>query len=848
MITIRNFMLDGQKTSAVTDNPHPHFSFVVDYEENASDIKEITLTINGHEYDVSDLTQIIYEYDDLKPFSDYEAILKVETVDKQKVENTLHFSTGFLSSKWTAPFISDGEYTFKEKKVSPKVLSFRKELNITKKIKKAKMMVTAFGIYNLYINGNKVNEEYFLPGFTSYKHQLQYQTFDISKELKETNQIDVDVAGGWAVGSYVMTRVNRISENKQSLSAVIKLEYKDGSKEEILTDTSWKVTTKTPYLFADIYDGEGFDATITKDNYHQAVIYRTKCQPNILASYGAPVVVKKVLKPKYLHSVDDKDIYDFSQNFAGVLSIKIKNAKQGQVIHIKHAEILNTKNDLNTSFLRTAKCEIKYICKDGEQSYSPTFTYMGFRYISVSGIAKEDIEIEAFVLSSNLEEIGSFECDNKLLTRLNQNIYWSSLSNLFDIPTDCPQRDERMGWTGDICVFAPTALFNFEMTAFLNKWLKDLRSEQLKTGGVPNTIPNQGYGFPVTMPKMAIEFWGDASIMVPYAMYKATGNIEIIKTSYESMKKYVNACLFWARFLSFGDHRYIWHTPSLFHFGDWIAPDVPKMSQWQGRSIYTATCSMANTTSLLVECAELLGKNEDVKKYSQINAKVKKAFNKYLTNGHGVLKEEFQTGYVLPLQFDMFNKEQKEKALKRLVELIRKNNYHIGTGFPGTPYILFALADNGYVEDAYKMLLTDTCPSWLYEVKVGGTTIWERWDGLDENGQCPISDDGTGGMISYNHYASGAVGDFLHSRLAGIKAVEPGYKRIEIKPILCNEINMVKASTISPYGKVSVEYKKNKQKFEITVQIPLRTECNLVLPNGESHLLNAGKHTFSINL
>ena len=456
---------------------------------------------------------------------------------------------------------------------------------------------------------------------------------------------------------------------------------------------------------------------------------------------------------------------------------------------------------------------------------------MGFRYISVEGIDVDNVEIEAFVLSSDNEEISFFECDNSLINRLNENIRWSSLSNFLDIPTDCPQRDERMGWTGDIAIFVPTALYNFSLEAFLNKWLKDLRSEQLKSGGIPNTIPNQGYTFPATMPQMAIDFWGDASILVPYALYESTGDINVLKDNYNSMKKYVDACLWWARFLSVGNHRYIWHTPSLFHFGDWVAPDAPKMSEWQKRSIYTATCSLQNTTTLLSKIAKILGNYEDFKKYSKLSSKIKVAFNKVLTNGNGLTKKEFQTAYVLPLYFNMFEGEAKTNALNRLVELIKNNNYCIGTGFPGTPYILFVLAENGYADVAYKMLLNEKCPSWLYEVKVGGTTIWERWDGLNEGGSCPISEDGTGGMVSYNHYVSGAVGAFLYSCLAGIKASSPGYKTIKIKPLINKEIKYVKSSTLTPYGLVEVEY-KIEDTFKINVKVPYRTTCELILPNG----------------
>ena len=839
---IMRFLINGKSEGMVFDDLHPVFSFVIDFEKDDEILESATLLVNGHHVDVKELTHYRYAFDDLKPLSTYEASLEL-SISGQIIKKNITFETGLF--KWDSPFISDPNYIFKEKRVSPKVMSFKKNLKISKKIKRARLFVTAFGIYNLYINEHKVNQTYFAPGFTSYKHQLQYQTYDVTALLKEDNELLFDVAGGWAVGSYVMNRVNRVSENKQSLSFKMIIEYQDEQNEIIDSDESVLVTTDTPYLFADLYDGEGFDANKQRTNFHSSCIYKTRCHPQILADYGAPVIVKKTLKPIYSHSLENKHIYDLKQNVAGVVSFRVRNTKEGQTINIKHAEVLNNDGSLNTKFLRSAKCEITYICKKGEQTYSPTFTYMGFRYLSIEGVKPEDIDLEVLVLSSNNQEISTFECDNPLLNRLNDNIYWSSIANFMDIPTDCPQRDERMGWTGDIAIFAPTALYNFELTAFLNKWLLDLRKEQLKSGGVPNTIPNQGYGFPITMPKMAIDFWGDASLMVPFALYQATGDKQILLDGYESMKKYVDACLFWAHLFSFGHHRYIWHTPAIFHFGDWLAPDVNKMSDWQKRSIYTATCSLKNTTTILSKVAAILGNKEDENKYRLIASKVSHAFNKVLTDGHGQIKKEFQTGYVLPIYFDMFDENQKKNALDRLVKIIKDNNYHIGTGFPGTPYILFALADNGYQDVAYKMLLEETCPSWLYEVKVGATSIWERWDGLDENGHCHLEDDGTGGMISYNHYASGAVGNFLYSRLAGLRIIEPGYKKFKVEPVLCEKISFVKTSTLTPYGEIKIEY-VNKEDFEIKVRVPLRSECELVLPNGETHLLKQGNYHFKV--
>lgn len=417
-------------------------------------------------------------------------------------------------------------------------------------------------------------------------------------------------------------------------------------------------------------------------------------------------------------------------------------------------------------------------------------------------------------------------------------------SNLVDIPTDCPQRDERMGWTGDIAVFSPTACYNFDMGRFLNKWMLDVKAEQFPGGGIPNTVPRCGYGFPATMPDMAVDWWDDACVLVPWAEYRARGDVEILRKYYSVMKKYVKACTFWAGLLSTGKNKYIWHTPAVFHFGDWVAPDVPKMSQWQGRSKWTATASLRNTSALLAQIAGVLGERDDAAQYRELSEKVADAYCSILTDGNGKLLEEFQTAYVLPLYLDMFpSGEVKAKAADNLVKLVEKNNYCIGTGFPGTPYILFALTDNGHADTAYQMLLNTKCPSWLYEVKMGATTIWERWDGLDENGVCPIGDDGTDMMISYNHYASGAVGDFLYRRVLGLEAVEPGYKTFAVRPVLGGGLTWAKGSVRTPYGEACVDWSMKSGIFIVTIQVPVGTKCELTLPDGTKKVYPSGKYT-----
>lgn len=831
--------------NCITDCANPRFSFALDSDKKNVKLKSAKFSVGSWQTETQEQISVPYGGEPLQPFSEYKVtVTATDNYGASDIAETT-FMTGRLNEPWQAKWITDGSYKFTKKKISPVPLAFRKKISFKKQIKRALICCTALGVYGLEINGVKVGNKYFTPGFTSYKNSLQYQVYDVTELLKSKSELLVTVAGGWAVGSFIFTRKNRITAKRQALLLELRVEYAGGGTEVIGTDESWEVTREGAVREADFYDGETYDATVdyNKIIWRHATIEKIKIKPQIVAEYGSPVVAHEVFKPFSVKRHGDEIIYDFGQNLAGVVRFTV-NGKAGQKITVRHAEVLTGDGGLNTIFLRSAKSRIEYVCKDGIQTYMPQFTYMGFRYAGVSGVDENDIKVESVALYSDIEENGSFECSDALVNRLQQNICWSGKSNFVDIPTDCPQRDERMGWTGDIAVFAQTACYNFAMSRFLEKWLKDLRSEQTSHGGIPNTIPSHGYGFPATMPKKALAFWGDACVFVPWAMYLAYGDKEVLKTNYATMKKYVKACKWWAN-IGVGKHRYIWSDLPMMQFGDWVAPDVPKMGQWQARCKWTGTASLAAISGLLSKIAAILGEDNDAAYYKKLNSKVNDAYVSILTDGNGKLKNEFQTAYVLPLYFDMFPEGQKEKAVENLAALVERNNYCIGTGFPGTPYILFALADNGRSDVAFKMLLNEQCPSWLYEVKVGATTVWERWDGLDGDGVCRIGDDGTGGMISFNHYGFGSVGDFLYRRIAGIEPLEGGYKTFKIQPFLGGEITYACGEVHTPYGKVISDWHINSGKFELKVSVPACTECKVILPSGEEFTIGSGVYEYT---
>ena len=840
MLEISRLSTENLIENCITDNKNPRFSFVLKSDRQGATLGRALISVNDWTTETAEQVAVSYGGKPLEPHTDYTVRVIAEDNFGETAEREMTFRTGKLDEGWMAKWITDGSYRFKEKNTSPKPMTFRYGFSFGATVKKVELFSTAVGIYKLFFNETAIGEEYFAPGFTSYKNQLQYQYYDITELAKGGGELTAVVTGGWAVGAYTHKRVNRIYADRQALLCEIRVTFDDGTVEVIGSNKDWQVSTEGQYKFAEFYDGETYDATcdLGKIEWKCATEEKIKWKCNILAQYGAPVRAHEELLPISVTKSGDEVIYDFGQNFAGVIKANI-NGKQGQKITFHHAEILQN-GRLFTDALRSAKATVTYICKDGEQIYSPMFTYMGFRYVSVSGIDEENIELSAIALYSDMESTGSFNCSDERLNRLQSNIVWSAKSNFIDIPTDCPQRDERMGWTGDIAFFSPTACFNFDMSRFLDKWLLDMREEQGRLGGIPVIIPHVPVpGVFETTVKMPIDFWGDSCILVPWAEYRARGDISLLKRMYPTMKKYIRACKFLAEFLSFGSNRRIW---SFHHYGDWCAPEG-NWKSWMARGKWTATACIVNSANILSQIAGLLGEKEDFAYYKKLSEEFAEGYRRIFTDGCGRLKEEFQTAYVLPLHFGVFCGEEKKNAAKNLLELVKKSDYHVGTGFPGTPYVLFALADNGYVDEAYRMLLNEGCPSWLYEVKAGATTIWERWDAIGEDGTFHNKDENDC-MVSFNHYSHGAVGNFLYSRVAGIEPIEGGYKRFKFAPVIGGDLSYACATLDTPYGEIKASWHKNKGETIYNITVPFGTECYFKIGNSY-RILYSGEYTFS---
>ena len=874
MLKITSFQVEHLSEGCVTDRERPAFSWYAESDRNDNEITEAVLQVNDWKTRTLRQSGVAYKGPALMPMTAYTAHLRVTDAYGETAEAETAFETGRMGMPFEAAWITDGEYTFREKKVSPIPMNFRKKIRLDRAVSEigsARVYVTALGLYELSIDGEKVGRDYLTPGFTSYRNQIQYQVYDVTSRMQEEMTLDAVVTGGWAVGSYTYFRRNRVYGDKQAFLCELRIRYRDGSCQVIGTDDSWMVTLDGALREADIYDGEVYHANTDprEMKWHRAEAVTTKSlhfvdAPNLIAAYGAPVRAHEELHPIAVTTAPSGErIYDMGQNFTGVVRARIRG-KSGQEIIFRHAEVL-IDGELCYEPLRSAKQRLLYICRDGEQEYSPRFTYMGFRYIGVTGIKEEDLELTALALYSDVKENGSFTCSNALVNRLQSAIRWGAKSNFTDIPTDCPQRDERLGWTGDIALFSPTACFNFDMSRFLEKWLLDVKAEQGRGGGIPMIVPSVKIYNQIEMSLThAVDHWGDCCIWAPWAEFRVRGDRRILLEMYPTMRRYMSACVHWAELGSFGAKKRVWSAGH--HYGDWCAPGTG-FRGWMKRGKYTATACLAYSAGIMEKIAGILNREKDAEYYHRLMEETAAAYRTVLMDGNGRVKEEFQTAYVLPLYYELLQGGDREKAAANLVRLVRENNWHIGTGFPGTPYILFALADNGYVEDAYRMLLTDSCPSWLYEIKVGGTTTWERWDALREDGTINT---GEGvGMVSFNHYAAGAVGDFLYRRVAGIEALEAGYKKFRVAPLLClpekaagvsgktdpadtgerapfEPITSASAQVITAYGPASVTWKirEEKREYHVEVHVPLGTACELILPDGSRTECGSGDYVF----
>ena len=843
MLAIERLTAENKERDAVTDNPRPRFAFALGAGGKSVRIVRRELFCNGWHAENAVETGTTYGGKPLEPFRTYTVRAFAESETGETAEKEISFSTGRMGTPFAGRFITDGRYRNPSGRQSPAPMTFRRRISLRGEIMSAVLFATAAGIYNVYWNGEKIGEDYFAPGFTSYRKRLQYQTYDVTALLRKTRgegELSAVVCGGWAAGSYTHKRISKIYVKKQSFLCELRVRFADGTETVIGTDSSWDVTEDGSYRSAEFYDGEVYDASADPASF---VWRKAACcaglPGRLTAQEGASVRAHEAFRPVFAGKTESGELlYDFGQNFAGVIRAVVRADTDGQTVVFRHAEIL-ANGELFTKPLRTAKATAVLIARKGTQVYSPQFTYMGFRYVGVSGAGAEDVDLTALALYSDLPPRGSFSCSDRRINRLQKNVVWSAKSNHVDIPTDCPQRDERMGWTGDTAVFAETACFNFDMRAFYGKWLADLRADQHENGSVPVIVPHIRIpGVAETRKKLPVDFWGDACILVPWALYMSCGDETALAENYGAMKRYIGACARTAR-RSRGN-PYVWDR---MHYGDWCAPDCG-YREWKRRGKWTATACLAHSAALCARIARILGKEEDAGEFERLSRGCAEAYAAEFTDGNGILKEEFQTAYVLPLYFSLFSGEAEQNAADRLARMVRENGYRIGTGFTGTPYILFALADHGHAEEAYALLRSENCPSWLYEVKAGATTVWERWDALSADGSFR-EENGKDVMVSCNHFANGAAAAFLYRRTAGLEPLEPGYRKFAFRPLVPGDgMTYALAEYFSPYGRIACGWEKEEDGLSLTLTVPPDAECLYTAPDGTVKTFGSGTYRF----
>ena len=714
---------------------------------------------------------------------------------------------------------------------------FRKDFKLDKAIASARLYVTSLGLYEFYLNGSRAGNEVFTPGWTSFENRLQYQVYDITALLRKgDNTAGMMLGNGWYSMFNPNTGRRPVPKPLQAL-ARIEVTYADGTRAFIVTGNDWKSSTGA-IRKSEIFDGEVYDARLEQqgwsepgfDDSHWAGVVVTDARKDIITSAVSPPVrkIEEITPIEVIFTPEGDTVLDMGQNMVGWCRLKVR-APAGTAIKLRHAEVLDKEGNFYTENLRSAKQEILYICKGGGETevYEPGFTFQGFRYVAISGYPSEvtkDI-VTGVVVHSDLERTGTFSCNNELINQLQHNIIWGQKGNFLDVPTDCPQRNERLGWTGDAQVFAPTACFNMNCAAFYTKWLKDLSADQDDDGAVPHVIPN-------VLGRGDAHGWADAATIVPWTVYQYYGDTRVLQEQYESMKAWVD----YVRTQAGESH--LW-KPVTTQFGDWLSFATTR-SDYPGATTdkdLTATAYFFHSAKLLQKTAEILGKTGDASEYKRLSAKIKDAFNKEFVTPNGRLSSNTQTAYVVALSFGLFPEDLEAVAAERLAEDVRKFR-HITTGFLGTADICHVLTKYGYLNEAYMLVYRKDYPSWLYPVTMGATTIWERWDGIKPDGTFQNA-----GMNSFNHYAYGAVGEWLYRVVAGINPDPecPGFKKIIIKPRPGGEMNDVTCSHESPYGTIKSAWKIEDNKMKLWVTIPANTTAMVYVPAKTGDLLCNGR-------
>jgi len=707
----------------------------------------------------------------------------------------------------------------------------------------ATLLATAHGVYEGRLNGVAIGDRVLAPGWTSFEYRLQVQTHhlvgpDSRTFLQErANQLSFEVGNGWWRGELgIPTKRGANYGTDLGMIAALSLTYADGYQQRLVTGPDWQVT-RSRTTENTMYDGQHIDLRTQPGEPRPARVVdldRTTLVPQV----DGGVKRQEVVAARHIWtSPSGRTLVDFGQNLVGWIRFTAPPVP-GTRITLRHAEVLES-GELGTRPLRSAKATDVITCGEISEVVEPTFTYHGFRYAEVDGWPGELTisDLEAVVVHSDLRRTGWFRCSDSLVNQFATNVVWSQRGNFLDVPTDCPQRDERMGWTGDIAVFAPTAAFTYDVADFLHKWLLDVRVDTAHRGFVPPVVPDIARHFPGGEHREfgAMAVWGDAAVWVPEALWQAYGDIGRLRQHYPGVVLHLNSVE--AALSPTG----LWDRG--FQYGDWLDPDAPPDAPDKAKAdagVVATACAVRSFT-VAAQFAHLLGHPKDEQRFTALADRTRAAFLKhYVESSTGRIRSDCATVYALAITFGVVDGTLKERAGERLAELVREASHKISTGFAGTPYVTFALTETGHVDEAYGLLLEMTCPSWLYPVTLGATTVWERWDSMLPDGSI-----NPGKMTSFNHYALGAVAAWLHQVVAGIRPAAPGYAEIEFRPVPGPGLDWAEASLETPHGLASCRWERINGQLEVSVVVP-EVPATVALPNGELHRVVPGEHTFTV--
>jgi alpha-L-rhamnosidase len=736
-----------------------------------------------------------------------------------------------------ARWIGDGRRAIKGEPPCPYL---RHSFALNGPVRRATLHWTALGVADLFLNGEKVADEFLMPGWSDFRQRAQVIGVDVTKMLQAgENTLGAILGDGWYTGTLLWKNDRNHYGTHPQLLAWLDIELHNGRKVSVTTGRGWEMRNG-PIVAADIYHGESYDARKELGDWCVSNAPTAGWRPadlfpayrgELVPKVNEPVRVTQSIKPrKITEPAKGAYVFDFGQNVAGVCRLKIRG-RRGQKITLKFAEMLNADGAVYRENLRLARATDTYICRGGGiEEWTPRFTFHGFRYVEVTGLDKKPSSdlLTALVLHTDMRPTGKFRCSNPLLNRLDRNISWGLRGNFLDVPTDCPQRDERLGWTGDAQVFIGTAAFHYDVRDFFRKWLQDLRDGQRADGAYPDVAPDVlGKHSPLHFGNAA---WADAGVICPWEIYRHYGDKEVLAENYDAMKR-------WIAYQERTSKNLI--RPRTM-YGDWLAIDAVTAQNAPVPCDLVGTAYFAHTTDLMAKIAGVLGKKDDARRFRKLHAQIVDAFRNAYVTPHGRVVGHCQTAYLLALAFDLLPAKLRPKAFAHLVDLIEARGCHLTTGFVGTPLLLPLLTRFGRTDLAYKILLQEDYPSWLYTVRNGATTMWERWNSYTkEHGFGDV------GMNSFNHYAYGAVGEWMYSVIGGIRALAPGFKKILFAPEPGGGLTSAECRLDTPQGRVECRWNLRGRTLRGEVIVPLGPVAELRLPGQRTKKLSPGRHRFT---